>query len=247
MFNTIPKILKKANILIVLLLVLVSCKKETTINFNEHSIETSSDAIVALNYPKAEGTKAIANRINQTLEKHISKQINLSEEPVADRTVDETVKRFNDAYNSFIKEFPDSPQQWEAMIDGEVTYRSPEIICIALNSYLDTGGAHGNTNVKFFNFNPNTGELFKMNDLVSDREGLSAIIKTQLKTEIEANANEPMENVFFGDDFKMPESLGYSDEGLIILYNPYEIASYAQGIIEFSIPFEAVTSFLKVH
>ena len=47
--------------------------------------------------------------------------------------------------------------------------------------------------------------------------------------------------------FELPESLGYSDEGLIILYNPYEIASYAQGIIEFSIPYEDVNSFLNVN
>lgn len=231
----------------VVLLVFASCKKEVNISFNEHSIEISKDAIVDINYPKAKGTKAIAERINQTLEDYIAQQINLSEEAVSNNTIDEAVTAFNTAYNTFIKDFPDSAQKWEALIDGEVTYRSPEVISIALSTYLDTGGAHGNTNVQFFNFNPQTGEALKMKDLVSDLEGLSEIIQEQLKSEIEANTDEPIENVFLDSDFKLPESLGYSDEGLVILYNPYEIASYAQGIIEFSVPFENVNSFLKVN
>ena len=197
MFNLISEILKKASILMVVLLVFMSCKEEVNISFKEHSIDTYKDAIVALNYPKAEGTKAIAERINQTLEDHISKQINLSEEAVASNTVDEAVAQFNTAYNTFITDFPDSPQKWEALIDGEVTYHSHEVISIALSTYLDTGGAHGNTNVSFFNFNPKTGESLKTEDLVSNIEGLSVLIKKQLKTEIEANANEAMENVFF--------------------------------------------------
>ena len=56
-----------------------------------------------------------------------------------------------------------------------------------------------------------------------------------------------MEDEFFGKDFQLPETIGYSDEGIIILYNPYEIASYAQGIVEFTIPFEDVSSFLNVN
>lgn len=247
MFNSTPKILKKASFLIMTLLMFASCEKEVKISFNELSIDTSKDAIVAINYPKAEGTKEIADRINQTLEDYVSKQINLSEEDLAKKTINEAVNQFNADYNTFIRDFPDSSQKWEALIDGEVTYSSDEIISIALNTYLDTGGAHGNTNVRFFNFNPQTGEQLKSNDLVSNFEGLSELVEKRLKTAVEAKTDEPIENVFFGTDFKLPESLGFSDEGLIILYNPYEIASYAQGIIEFSIPYENVRLFLKVN
>ena len=56
-----------------------------------------------------------------------------------------------------------------------------------------------------------------------------------------------MEDFFFGKDFQLPETLGYSDEGLIVLYNPYEIASYSQGIIEFTIPYSEISSFLNIN
>lgn len=238
--------MKKPEIIILVLLLFLACKKEVAINFTEHSIESTKEAIIALNYPKAEGAETVSNRINATLEAHIMNQINLSETTPKNHNLNEAVSQFDDAYNKFVTDFPDTSQKWEALIDGEVTYRSAEIISIVLSCYLDTGGAHGNTNVKFFNFDPQTGEQLKLGDLISNNEELTILIKKYLNTEIDANVNEPMENVFFGENFKMPESIGYSDDGLIILYNPYEIATYAQGIIEFSIPFEEVDPFLNI-
>lgn len=61
------------------------------------------------------------------------------------------------------------------------------------------------------------------------------------------NKDSQMEDYFFGKDFQLPESIGFSDEGVIILYNPYEIASYSQGIIEFTIPYEEIESNLNLY
>ena len=55
-----------------------------------------------------------------------------------------------------------------------------------------------------------------------------------------------MEDVFFGKPFQLPENIGYSDDGLVLLYNVYEVASYDQDYIEFVIPFEELGSYLKM-
>jgi hypothetical protein len=237
-------ILKKINLIVVLVLVVVSCKKEVKIDFTEAQIETLENAEISINFPKAEGSKDVANRINTTLQNYIVNQTNLSEDSLTTASIEDAVRQFDTEYIRFKTDFPESSQKWEAFIDGEVTYRSPEVICIAINSYLDTGGAHGNTNVRFFNFNPQTGSLLKTNDLIADVKGLSEIVKQKLKEEIKDYNSE---DSFFGEKFQLPETLGFSDEGIIILYNPYEIASYAQGIIEFTIPYEDVNSFLNIN
>ncbi|MCK8479143.1 DUF3298 and DUF4163 domain-containing protein [Flavihalobacter algicola] len=248
MFNRILDILKKISLLFALLALVISCNKEVKIDFTETHIETSEAADISINFPKAEGTEIIANRINNTLQNYIINQTNISEDSLEHVSIHDAISRFNYEFNSFKNDFPESSQQWEAFIDGEVTYRSPEIICIAINSYLDTGGAHGNTNVRFFNFNPQTGTVLNMKDLISNQEGLSKIIERELLKNIKnGTENQPTEDVFFGKDFQLPESIGFSDEGLIVLYNPYEIAAYAQGIIEFTIPFTEVNSFLNVN
>jgi len=248
MFNKILEILKKYSLLIALLTLVYSCEEEVNIDFSEENIESSKSTEISINFPKAEGTAAIASKINKTISTYIVNQINLSEDTVENITIDDAVTKFNDEFNSFKNDFPDSSQIWEAFIDGEVTYRSSEVICIAINSYLDTGGAHGNTNVKFFNFDPQTGKLFGKKDLIDNMSAFSKVVEQKLLEKIKTDAeNEPMEDVFFGKDFQLPETLGYSDEGIIILYNRYEIASYAQGIVEFTIPFEEVNSYLMIN
>jgi len=240
--------LKKYSFIVIILTLIFSCKEEIKIDFLEQNIERNDVTEISINFPKAEGTKDIANKINKTISDHIVSQMNLNEDDPSTVSIDNAITTFNTEFKNFKNDFPDTAQKWEAFVDGEVTYRSPEIISIAINTYLDTGGAHGNTNVVFFNFNAQTGELFKTKDLIKNIEALSDVIKEKLKDEIKANSdNESMEDEFFGKEFQLPESLGYSDEGIIILYNPYEIASYAQGIIEFTIPFEDVSSFLNVN
>jgi hypothetical protein len=247
MFNKLNSILKKYLVLIVILSFVFSCNEDVKIEFSEELIETSQDADISINYPKAKGNTEVSELINNTIETYIVSQTNFSEDTIAKLSIQEAVKRFNTEFNSFKNDFPDSPQQWEAFIDGEVTYRSPEVISMAINSYLDTGGAHGNTNVRFFNFNPQTGTLFSKSDLISNVKELSKIIEKKLIEHAQTNSKEPMEDFFFGKDFQLPETIGYSDEGLIVLYNPYEIASYSQGIIQFTIPYDEISSFLNIN
>ena len=239
--------MKKIALFLFILTVVYSCTKEVNLGFSEHQIETSEIAEISIVYPKADGSKAVADNINLIIQNHIVNQINFSEDTPVIMSIDDAVAKFNYEFKNFKKDFPDSAQQWEAFIDGEVTYQSPEIITIAINSYLDTGGAHGNTNVKFFNFNPQTGTLLSTDDLLSNLEAFSKVVEPLLIKEMNTESDTSTEDLFFGNDFKLPESLGYSDEGLIILYNPYEIASYAQGIIEFTIPFEDIASHLNRH
>jgi hypothetical protein len=56
-----------------------------------------------------------------------------------------------------------------------------------------------------------------------------------------------MQDYFFGKPFHLPENIGYGDEGIILLYNVYEVASYAQGYTEFAIPYDIAESFLKMN
>ena len=247
MFNKKRLILKKYLFLIASLIFVFSCNEDVKIEFSEAHIETSKDADISINYPKAKDNKKVSEHINNTIENYIVSQINFSENSLANVSIKEAVERFNTEFNTFKSDFPDSPQIWEAFIDGEITYRSPEVICIAINSYLDTGGAHGNTNVRFFNFNPQTGKLYSKNELINDVNGLSKIIENKLIEYAKTRYEEPMEDFFFGKDFQLPESIGYSEEGIIILYNPYEIASYSQGIIQFTIPIDNVSSYLNIN
>ena len=54
----------------------------------------------------------------------------------------------------------------------------------------------------------------------------------------QSNSQSNIQDYFFGKSFQLPQNIGFSEDGLILLYNTYEVASYAQGYTEFIIPFE---------
>ena len=109
---------------------------------------------------------------------------------------------------------------------------------------MNTGGAHGNSRIDFLNFNPETGKLYAMTDLIDDFDGFSALAETHFKAEVKTDDTA---DYFFGKDFQLPESIGFNEAGVIILYNTYEIAAYSEGVTEFTIPYEDANSYLKIN
>lgn len=248
MFNKSIFTLKNTCLFMGAFLVLFSCKKDLPLSFMEQHIETSQDAIVDINYPKAEGDKAIADRINKTIENFLANEINMSEMLEDDLSLSDAVINFDNEYKTFKEDFSDSTQQWEALIESEVTYLSEFIICISVNSYLDTGGAHGNSHVAFLNFDKKTGKLLKYEDIITDEDAFKEFVKPYFTKATELLSDEnSIEDLFFGEDFQLPENIGFGENGLILLYNVYEIASYSQGFTEFSIPYEKAKPYLKIY
>lgn len=53
--------------------------------------------------------------------------------------------------------------------------------------------------------------------------------------------------MFEGDQFQLPLNIFYTDKGLLLYYNRYEIAAYADGPKELLIPYEELKNFLIAH
>lgn len=248
MFNKSIITLKNICLFLGAFLVLFSCKKDIPLTFSKQHIETTEHAIVDINYPKAEGNKTVADRINGTLENFLANEINMSEAPEQDLSLSDAVINFDNEYKSFQDDFSDTTQQWEALIESEVTYLSDNVICVAVNSYLDTGGAHGNSHVSFLSFDKNTGLLLKTKDIINDEDAFKELVKPYFdKATLALSEENTVEDLFFGEDFQLPENIGFGEDGIILLYNVYEIASYSQGITEFSIPYETAKPYLKIY
>lgn len=88
------------------------------------------------------------------------------------------------------------------------------------------------------NFDAKTGNQLDYNDFINDKEKLKIFLKSYFEKEVGSISY---------DDFKLPETIGISDEGVIILYNINEILSYTDTLTEFTVPFNEVESFLKIY
>ena len=219
---------------------LFSCNEELKTTFIEANISTKNNKLVEINVPKATENHEVANQINNEINKTIVAALLIGEQNNASsNSVEESITTFNNEYNTFNANFPNVSQPWEAQIDGEVMMQSNEVISIAMTSYVNTGGAHGITQISFLNFEPLTGKRIKNQNLIKNKKAFKDIAIAYFK-----NALAEEDVIFERNTFKLPENIGFSNDGVILIYNQYEIAPYATGIIEFTIPVEKVADFL---
>ena len=238
--------MRKISVLALSLMVFFSCKKEDKLSFTEDNILYEDNAVIEINIPKANNT-TVGNSLNTLISNHIANALNFGEDDAKKLPLDDAIKKFQDEYDVFKTDYEESALVWEATFDGEIIYHTDDIISIALSHYINTGGAHGNSNITLYNINTQTGENITNEELIKNMSGLTDLVKTYFAKEIEIDSDEGFEDYFFGDDFHLPANIGFNDEGLLILYNVYEIASYAQGITEFTIPLDEAKPFLSIY
>jgi len=231
---------KKYSILLCSFVLFFGCKEDLSLYFSEVNITTDNNTLVEINIPKAFGDSTISNNINSEISKLIISQLNIGDsETSTSKTIEESVTAFNNEYRAFVSDFPESTQPWEAQIDGEVMFQSEKVISISLTFYINTGGAHGNLHISLLNFNALTGKSIDNNDLFNNSEAFKNIAKIHFD-----NTIKDKNTLFEPDNFILPENIGYTEEGLMLLYNVYEIAPYSTGTIEFTIPYNEVDSVL---
>ena len=52
--------------------------------------------------------------------------------------------------------------------------------------------------------------------------------------------------MFEEDAFYLPENIGFTPKGIQLLYNQYEVSSFAEGPIEVTIPYNEVKKYLTI-
>ena len=126
---------------------------------------------------------------------------------------------------------------------NELIYNNETISCVAMNTSINTGAANTSMVFKFFNFDNETGNLLTTEELVNNPSEFKILVKQYYDKEINATFNDVgiSTNVF-----KLPENLGFSDEGVIILYDNFDVGSFDKEIIEFTIPYEVASQYLNI-
>ena len=247
----------KIKIIFLLFLVTIGCKQEvttilTTDDFSEEfqgNCKGDDCAKVIIDYCKIKGEKEVTDRINFTVGNSILYFLKGNfEKNIRATTITEAANNFLKSYEDDKKEFPEtSPYMAEVSISS--SYSSPTILSLKTDFYSFTGGAHGNGSSKFLNFDPLTGNLMSTSTIFKDKKEFTDFAEEIFRKEKGIPTGDPINSTgywFENEKFYLPESIGISKTEIIIIYNPYEIASYADGTIEIRIPKEEAQSYLNI-
>lgn len=201
-----------------------------------------------IDYLKAKGTSSISKSINKNNSAHLVQIFNTAEDTVTKETVREAAKGFVTDFFNFKKDFPDSEAGYEADITQKVLDANEKTIVLETNSYMFTGGAHGYSATNFQNFDAKTGKLLSHRELFSNLSAFRKYTEQKFRKKYKIGNKENINSkgfFFENDTFALPNNIAVTSEEVILVYNPYEAASYAQGALKFVFPRKEVAQWLR--
>ncbi|MDG1714342.1 DUF4163 domain-containing protein [Lacinutrix sp.] len=246
MFNNLSFRFIKTFSLILLTSISISCKDDITLDFSEMAIIDEDETTIEINIPKAEGKTEAAKQINTSLILFVNTALNIEADSNIKTSTEESILDFKKAYKDFKtqigKTLYTNLPPWEILIDGEIIYKSETLVSIAMNSSINTGGAHSNLVFKFYNFDVSTGQELETKDLINDVSAFTTLAEKYFNKELLSADNDRIE-AFNNDMFKLPDNLGFSDDGVIVLYDTFNTST--NNVIEFTIPYTVADKYLN--
>jgi hypothetical protein len=247
----------KIKIVLLLFLISFSCDEELTNvlsseNFSEEFQGNCKDdncAKVTIDYCKIIGKKEVTDKINFTVGNAIIYFLKSNfEKNIKANTITEAANNFLKSYENDKKEFPET-SPYIAEISITTSFSSSSILCLKTDFYSFTGGAHGNGRTTFLNFDPLTGNLKPTSSILNNKKEFTDFVEKVFRNKKEIPLKDPINSTgywFENENFYLPESIGISKTEVIIIYNQYEIASYADGPIEIRIPIDKAKPYLNL-
>lgn len=121
-----------------------------------------------------------------------------------------------------------------------------QVLTLQYTTYTFTGAVHGNYGNRAFVFDTEDGSLVTLDRLTNNLDEFSAAVLEKMK---DIAASDPELEFIDNRDETLQglirEGSWYLDgNGLVIFANPYEIASYGQGIVSFKIPYSELAGLI---
>ncbi len=230
-------------------IMLIGCNDEHKLTF-EPLIVSDNDCTecpnISIEIPQALEQSKLTETINTALEEELISLLVFDDEIEAS-SISEAIQSFKNGYAELKKLYPDETTGWEAKISGAVSFENKNMITIALNSYLFTGGAHGYNTRSILNFNKRKGKEIENWELFKDQDYFENFAEAKFRIQEDIPQDNPINStgfMFEQDEFYLPENIGFTEKGLVLLYNQYEVASYADGAIELVLPYAEVNKYL---
>ena len=234
-------------------MIFTSCKKE--LSFENETYEEKSTIPckndcpkITIEVPIARNVKITSDSINKKVFAVIKEIVFFEEDSVEVNDYKSLAKSFIASYEEMQQKFPEDTFGWEAKIIGNIEFQSEQILNLKIDHYTFTGGAHGYQGYRSLLFNKKTGKVIFNNQLFKNEKEFKAFAEKEFraKYKIPQKANINATGLMFENDkFQLPQNIFYTSEGLLLYYNSYEAASYADGPKEILFSYDEVNKYLK--
>lgn len=222
----------------------------------EDSIRYKADRpepVATIAYKLLRGSTAMKNEDIQFLEKLIMHE--LGADSLNTITIEDCVKKQIDNYGKWYRgvlaEEPDSNlgESWNnyySSVAMDVIFNDNNWLVMEMSGSEYAGGAHGNYGVSYMNIDMQQKRVWKMEDVMTvDSNKLNLLLDAEARRYFAIAATESFEDRLLTDKVLPNGNICITPTGINFVYNPYEIASYADGIITLFLPYSQLKDLLK--
>lgn len=166
-----------------------------------------------------------------------------------------TVEEFGDAVLHDYKEARQASgleEVWQIVRSAQLLFQNSSVITVAVNRSELTGGAHPVESTTFLSFEARTGKSIDVKQLLQPGKAqlLQKLMTFELKKERTVPAGQSLRDAGFSVDDESSAlvdmaSIGIIDNALRVHYDPYQIAPYASGPIDFTLSPETSMSVFR--
>ena len=165
-------------------------------------------------------------------------------------TPEESVKAFVANYEQFRSEEKNSDQTWSLFKSVKALRATPPVISLECSDWSDTGGAHGNGDTLYLNFDARTGASVPLSSILKDGSlpRLTAIAEMYFRKIRKLTPTESLTEAGFdfpGDRFQLNNNFGVSEKELFFHFDTYEVGPRTTGETTIAIPLAEIRDLLR--
>lgn len=210
--------------------------------YNGCNIDSSDCTYITYQYPFFSGGSEIDDSLNHIVLTifGVTKKDDLTK----------TQQTFIHEYSEFVRKEPAYKFGWFSQTNVNVPYQTKNTVSLSIETDDYTGGAHGIYSTFYTNFDKKSLRVITKSKLFTDSalQVLTTLAEEQFRKINEISATADLEEqgyTFNNNKFYLNDNFILTPEGITWLYNPYEIASYAQGAIELALNKEDILPLLN--
>ena len=136
---------------------------------------------------------------------------------------------------------------YEQQAQTYVLYQQQSLLSLAFFTYVYTGGAHGSNGTTAASYDLRTGRRLRYTDIFKSeaQQQLPALLAQAVRPLVGLAPGAPLEERLFVKKMPVTHNVFLTAGGVGFIYQPYEIASYAQGEVWVFLPLHQVRGLLR--
>ncbi|MBR9921601.1 MAG: DUF3298 and DUF4163 domain-containing protein [Bacteroidetes bacterium] len=190
-----------------------------------------------------------SQKINTRLKEVTTEDIyEFTESEATSAEIGSAAQAFIEGYESFANDSPGYLTPWAIEVNSEVLKMNDKILSVSVDHYSYTGGAHPNYYTSMHLFDRSSGEEIEVASLIRNQEALLDLAENKFRTHHDLESGQELADVgfFFDQGFSLPANMGFNEAGLLLIYNPYEVAPYALGMTQLLLSFEEIKGMIDL-